>query len=448
MDKRLEAWDEGLRRALLLPACGALRIACGALTGLAFFALLSTRTLVQLSGADFLTRVATLLVLCAPLAAMLVFALRAAGENRVRLLAVAALCAVCAGAMLLRLSFLERSSGDYDIYFADWLSRLGAGSFSEGMRRNIGEYNVLYQYILFLISRLPVPSLYAIKAVSFAGDAALAGALARLCQREGRANLTAFCLALLLPSVALNGGMFAQCDSLFAGCALWGLAFALNGKPARAAACYALSLAFKLQSVFALPIVAVLWAGKKLRLCDALTFVGTLLLVALPALLGGKGLLDIVRIYTAQTGLYTGLTYSAPSFFGLMNTAGLDVYAYGNFGMALAAGVCALLVGAGVTRARDLTAEETIRLAALIALFVVFFLPRMHERYFYLALALSLACAVNDRRMIPAAALLEVASLACCWEMHLPLFACSLMVLTAGMWLLACPAGKREDVSL
>ena len=27
-----------------------------------------------------------------------------------------------------------------------------------------------------------------------------------------------------------------------------------------------------------------------------------------------------------------------------MNTTGLDVYAYGNFGMALAFGVCALLV--------------------------------------------------------------------------------------------------------
>ena len=445
MDKRLEAWDDRLRNALTAPASDVLLGACGALTGLAFLALLATRTLVLLSGAGLLARAATLVALCAPLAVMLVFALRAAKENRLGLLPAMAVCAACASAMLLRLSFLERSSGDYDIYFADWMAKLGAGTFSEGMRQNIGEYNVLYQYILFLISRLPVPPLYALKAVSFFGDAALAGAVARLCQKDGRANLTAFCLALLLPTVALNGGMFTQCDSLFAGCALWGLAFALNAKPSRAAACYALSLAFKLQAVFALPIVAVLWAGKKLRLCDALTFIGVLLLTSLPALLGGKGLFDIVRIYTAQTGLYTGLTYSAPSFFGLLETAGLDVYAYGNFGMALAIGVCALLVGVGVSRAQKLTVRQTVRLAALMALFIVFFLPRMHERYFYLAGALSLVCAVNERRLIPAAALLETASLACCWEMYLPLPVCSLMVLCAGVWLLACPV---EEPSL
>ena len=81
--------------------------------------------------------------------------------------------ALCAAAMLARVSFLERSSGDYEIYLADWLQKLAGGSFAEGMRQNIGEYNVLYQYILFVITRLPVPSLYAVKAVSFIGDAFL-----------------------------------------------------------------------------------------------------------------------------------------------------------------------------------------------------------------------------------------------------------------------------------
>ena len=46
--------------------------------------------------------------------------------------------------------------------------------------------------------------------------------------------MAAFGLALLLPTIVLNGGMFSQCDSLYAACALWGLALALEGKPARA----------------------------------------------------------------------------------------------------------------------------------------------------------------------------------------------------------------------
>ena len=173
-------------------------------------------------------------------------------------------------------AFSERSSGDYDIYLADWLQKLAGGSFAEGMRQNIGEYNVLYQYILFIITRLSVPSLYAVKAVSFIGDAFLAGAAAALAQKDGKKSMAAFGLALLLPTIVLNGGMFAQCDSLYAACALWGLALALEGKPARAAASFALSLAFKLQAVFILPIVVVLWADRKLRLSDALVFLGTL----------------------------------------------------------------------------------------------------------------------------------------------------------------------------
>lgn len=312
---------------------------------------------------------------------MLVFALR----SEKSLLGTWGLCALCAAAMLARVSFIERSAGDYEYYLADWLQKLSAGSFADGMRQNIGEYNVLYQYILFIITRLPVPPLYAVKAVSFIGDAFLAGAAASLAEKDGKPSMAAFGAMLLLPTVVLNGGMFAQCDSLYAACALWGLALALREKPARAAVCFALSLAFKLQAVFMLPMVIVLWADKKLRLSDALVFVLTLALTALPALLGGKSLHALLSIYTAQTGLYTGLNYGAANFFALLNTNGLDVYAYGNFGMGLAFGVCALLTVSGVRRAGRMNRRMYLRYALLFPLMIVFCLPRMHERYFYLA---------------------------------------------------------------
>ena len=349
MKATLDALDERLHGLLTRPCGRAARIVCAALTAFGFALVMATRTLAL--GHPMATAAA----LCVPLAAMLVFAMRIAKEHEQGVLGALLLCALCAAAMLARVSFLERSSGDYDIYLADWLQKLAGGSFAEGMRQNIGEYNVLYQYILFIITRLSVPSLYAVKAVSFIGDAFLAGAAAALAQKEGKKSMAAFGLALLLPTIVLNGGMFAQCDSLYAACALWGLALALEGKPARAAASFALSLAFKLQAVFILPIVVVLWADRKLRLSDALVFLGALVLTALPALLGGKSIGALLSIYTAQTGLYTGLTYNAPSFFALMNTTGLDVYAYGNFGMALAFGVCALLVSVGVKRAGRMT---------------------------------------------------------------------------------------------
>ena len=422
----LERADEGLRSLLLGRKLPSWLLCMG--TFAAFYALMMTRTLTQLASAPAMARAWGVLVLCLPLGVMLLFACRLAAErSTVEQLGAYALCAL---AMLARVSFIERSSGDYDIYLADWLVRLAAGSFGEGMKANIGEYNVLYQYILFVITRLGVPALYAVKAVSFAGDAFLAGACAKLAGKKGA--LTAFGAALLLPTLVLNGGMFAQCDSLYAACALWGLALALEERPAGAAACFALSLSFKLQSMFILPVVIVLWAGRKLRVREALIFVFTLLAVMLPALLGGKSLGSIIGIYTAQTGLYTGLNYNAANFFGLMETTGLDVYAYGNFAMALAFGVCALLVLHGVRHAQEMDGEAYVRLALLLVLMIVFMLPRMHERYFYMAVPLSIALAARrGGRSVMAAALIETAMLATCWALAIPLSLASGMMLAA-----------------
>jgi len=422
----LDRADEGLRGLLLgrkLPPA-----LLAALTFAAFYALMMTRTLTQFAGASGAAKAWGVLLLCLPLGVMLIFAQRLTKEkSTIEQLGVFALCAL---AMLARVSFIERSSGDYDIYLADWIEKLAAGSFSEGMRANIGEYNVLYQYILFVITRLGVPALYAVKAVSFVGDAFLAGAAAKLAGRKNA--LTAFGAALLLPTLVLNGGMFAQCDSLYACCALWGLALALDQRPAGSAVCFALSLCFKLQSAFILPIVVVLWAGRKLRVREALVFVLTLFAVMLPALLGGKGVGDIIGIYTAQTGLYTGLNYNAANFFGLMETAGLDVYAYGNFGMALSFGACALLLVWGLSRAQEMEDGDYVQLSLLLVLLIVFLLPRMHERYFYLATPLSIALAARrGGRCVIAAALIELAMLSSYWALAIPLSTAAVMMLAA-----------------
>ena len=172
MKATLDALDERLRRLIAQPCGRAARIACAALVLLGFAGVMMTRSLALGHHA------ATAVMMCLPLAAMLVFAMRIAREHEQGALGALLLGALCAAAMLARVSFLERSSGDYEIYLADWLQKLAGGSFAEGMRQNIGEYNVLYQYILFVITRLPVPSLYAVKAVSFIGDAFLAGAAA------------------------------------------------------------------------------------------------------------------------------------------------------------------------------------------------------------------------------------------------------------------------------
>ena len=431
MNRLLNRADEKLRAALLAPLPRVIGLLLDAVVIACFALLMLMKNLVQLSGAALSARLACVLMLCVPLALMLRFARQAGESRRMGLMGHALLAAVCAAAMLARVSFIEHVSGDYEIYLANWMDKFRAVSFREGMRQNIGEYNVLYQYILFLITRLPVPALYAVKTASFVGDALLSGACARLAGQGKRQNAVALCAALLLPVSVLNGGMFAQCDGLYAACALWGLAFSLEGKPTAGAICFALSLAFKLQAMFILPVVAVLWSARKLRLADALTFLLTLAATALPALLGGKSVGQILSIYIGQTGLYNGLTYNAPGFFGLMNTNGLDVYAYGNFGMMLALGaVCALLAHA-MPRAEKMDRTDWVRTSLLMVLLCVFLLPRMHERYFYLADVLAVVLACRDKRYTAPAALIALASVSRLWDMGVALNAASMMMLAA-----------------
>ena len=75
----------------------------------------------------------------------------------------------------------------------------------------------------------------------------------------------------------------------------------------------------------------------------------------------------------------------------------------------------------------------------LMVLLVVFLLPRMHERYFYMAGALSVAFAARrGGRAVFAAALIELAMMATCWALAVTLPMASMMMLAAAAIILAC----------
>ena len=123
----------------------------------------------------------------------------------------------------------------------------------------------------------------------------------------------------------------------------------------------------------------------------------------------------------------------------MMNTTGLDVYAYGNFGMALAFGACVLLVYAGIRGGEETSDGAYVHLALMMVLLIVFFLPRMHERYFYMALPLAAAYAAahGGKASVCALALMELAMLATLWELAVSLPVASLLMLAAVILVIA-----------
>lgn len=347
--------------------------------------------------APLVTKDAAASALALPIA--LLFALGVLLLRGSKPLGAARLCcvlALLALSLLARLPLLAVQTRDYTFHLSAWLADIRALPGAEALGASIGNYNLPYVYLLFLIGKLlPVSlELYAIKLVSAAFDLLLAYYVLRLVQladARRRVGVAAFLCAFLLPSVLVNGAMWGQCDSIFTALALGGLYYGLRGKSRLCWALFTLSFTFKLQAVFLLPMLPVLLFCGRVRLRDAWVLLAAAPLTLVPALLAGRGLIDCLSIYLGQTGAYTELSLYAPSAYvflggGLATHRGLTAA-----GVLLAGALVLLLLCYLYRRRRALDNEALLTAALLFALVMPYFLPTMHERYFYAAEAL--ACA-------------------------------------------------------
>jgi small-conductance mechanosensitive channel len=112
--------------------------------------------------------------------------------------------------------------------------------------------------------------------------------------------------------------------------------------------------------------------------------------------------IQALKAYFSQLTAYAdALTYNAPSVFALFKAGG-DAMFLGSIGIiltfAIMFGMLLLIIQSVHGKAPDKISEQAaithITLFFFCALTVPFFLPRMHERYFYLAEAASILYAV------------------------------------------------------
>ena len=107
-----------------------------------------------------------------------------------------------------------------------------------------------------------------------------------------------------------------------------------------------------------------------------------------PSLLCGRSFYDTFSIYLDQTSSYPELTLNCPTIWALFSEHDFDIF--GTAALFLA-GAAVFIFIAFVANYKDRLNNTLLFDAAFIlVLLMPFFLPRMHERYFYLAEALSL----------------------------------------------------------
>lgn len=380
---------------------------------------------------------------------------------RVRILDALLLGAALFALFAARMAALPVISPDCQDYLIPWAKTMSVMSFQEVMTGRVGDYTVLYQYFVFLISRLPLDPVVLYKLLSLSFEALLAYSSASLAcladqKKKGSPRYNAvFLAALILPTVFLNGAVWAQCDAAYASLALLGVLLILRDHPHAGCASLAISLCLKLQAVFILPVCLLLLIWRRLSIRHALTALLTMGLASVPALLFGKGIKGVLGVYLYQMGEYKQLVLDAPTVYQLIPGGGLiPDAAASSIGVLLAAcAMCALLYLGAINRRGSAALAVDVCFALVIC--IPFLLPHMHERYFFLADILSIVYAAIHPRRIYAPAIVLLCSLNgyCAYLFHAPLFGwtiptiCMLLLCAVTTLLLsrdALGAGKKE----
>lgn len=306
-----------------------------------------------------------------------------------------------AAAVGIRLGFFDYQTLDYQNFLAKWVQYFRqAGGFS-ALKNSIGNYNVPYLYFLAAFSYLPVDDLYLIKILSCVFDfiLALAGMkTVRKCGASENASLACFFVILFLPTVVINGSLWAQCDSIYVAFGLLGIFLALDDKPVASMICMALSFGFKLQAVFILPVCIILLIMGKYRWWHFLIFPLSYLVLILPAVIAGRPLLSTITLYWDQMNTVgSAPNYNAPAFNAITHGEG-----------SVTAAIIAMAVNIllAIILRKRLDNRTFILLAVITVTVIPYLLPHMHDRYFYAADVLSVVAlfSMAGKLKIPVAA--------------------------------------------
>ena len=273
---------------------------------------------------------------------------------------------------------------DLENFFLPWyratVDHGGIGS----LGFDISLYAPPYMILLALASYLPLSPTAAIKLIPFVFDfIAAVGVfrLARLFHPRGVVPLVVACVFLYCPTVLLNGAAWGQCDVTYATFLVFSLTAALQRRPLASALFFSVACGFKMQAAFFFPAIAMAFLAQGYSLVYFALTPAFYLVSAIPALLLGRPLANVLGIYPRQFAEAGALTMNAASIYQwLPETSAPGAFA--RCGLAFAAGACALSAYLILRLSRRPRRSGTLlNVALFFSALSPFLLPNMHERY-------------------------------------------------------------------
>lgn len=288
----------------------------------------------------------------------------------------------------IRVACKDIETMDYTICIKPWVDELKkAGSF-RGIVGSYYDYTPPYMYVLYLVSLLPMEPLYPVKIVSSIFDFILAivsGKMVYELTGNRMRSFLAYGIIFCLPTVAVNSGLWGQCDAIYVTFVVSSLYLLFKGHSNWSMLCYGMAFAIKLQSLFIFPLYVFFWVVKKYKIWQFLYLPLVYLVMCIPSALAGQPIKDLLLVYVGQGNTEPWmLSWHWPNIYLLFGPTNF-YESYSTVGIFGTMAILMLLLYFLARRYQEAGKELMLQAMLMFALVTPFFLPYMHERYGYLA---------------------------------------------------------------
>jgi Gpi18-like mannosyltransferase len=307
---------------------------------------------------------------------------------------------VVLGAFAIRLFLIPYKGLDYQYFVGPWIEFIRSHGGYKALAYQFTDYSHIYPYLLVIASYLPLPAVWVIKVISICGDFMLSYYMYRIAvlrYHKGPMVIVSVCAALFAPTIILNGAFWGQCDVLYATGLVASLYYLLSNRYFGAFVAFGIAFSTKLQSIFFIPVLYLAWLYGNVPRWYFTIPPAIYMITAIPSLIIGRPVKELLLIYLNQTKTYRSLTMAAPNIYTWLSNE--CYWPFLRAGVVLC-GVIVLLVCFFIRRSRvPFDSDIKVRSAALSVILVPLLLPSMHERYFFAADVLTLVLAVYIPRL-------------------------------------------------
>ncbi len=300
--------------------------------------------------------------------------------------------------MYARFAFHAVITSDLDFHVLQWYAKLQKQGPLIGLGRSFYNYTPPYLYLLALATLTSgwLSAVSAVKLISMGFDvycSIIIFKLVRMKCQKGYIPFLAAAVFFAAPTVVANSAVWGQADSIHTALLLTCIYFLLLDKSLGAVVFFAFGLAFKPQAIFLTPLLMILLLRKQIPWYYLLIIPFVYSIAMWPAVILGRTWSDVLTLYSSQAGSGKALTHNAGSLYVFIPKSATAAL----FTPAVILGALGIILWVLFTwvstRKRRLNHEAILLLALISVTLPPFVLPNMHDRYFYLSDAISIALA-------------------------------------------------------